>query len=485
MKILLIMADAHMHKLRFGSYVRSMREAPLSISTLAAMTPDLPEVEYRLIDESVDPVPLDAEADLVGISVLTGTARRAYALADHFRRRGIPVVLGGAHVTLLPDEARQFADSIVVGMAEKTWPLLVRDALAGRLQPEYLEPPSRDPYCPGIPTPRWDLMRRSGYNMPLTIHATRGCVHSCDFCSVPPIWRRFQRRPIAEVIRDIRALPGRRFALNDVSPFDDLDYAKELLRAMIPLRKTWGGLATTTITRDAELMDLLRRSGCRFLLLGFESVSQQSLNRIAKGFNKEDDYAEVMRVMHGHGIIVQGCFVFGFDEDDRDVFADTVERVNALRVDIPRYSFYTPYPGTRLFERLEGEGRILSYDWADYDTMHVVFRPLKMSAAELYEGFRWAYRETFRLRSILHRTLAGGLNFPISFVGNLTYRIFVRRLYANKGFEMPVPDARAAVLARYGREAQRGRSPNGGARFAHTPFAVPPRARPLFGDREP
>jgi radical SAM superfamily enzyme YgiQ (UPF0313 family) len=201
-------------------------------------------------------------------------------------------------------------------------------------------------------------------------------------------------------------------------------------------------------------MDLLVQSGCRFLLFGFESANQQSLNRIAKGFNKEDDYAEVMRVMHRAGIIVQGCFVFGFDEDDRDVFAATVERVNELRIDIPRYSFYTPYPGTRLFARLEGEGRILSYDWADYDTMHVVFRPLKLSPVELFEGFRWAYRETFRLSSIWHRTLAGGWSFPISFIGNLTYRLFVKRLYANKGFEMPVADARARVAARYGAVAK-------------------------------
>jgi radical SAM superfamily enzyme YgiQ (UPF0313 family) len=442
-KVLLIMPDAQMHKLRVGSFVRSMREAPLTLITLAALTEDQPDVEYRVIDESIDPVPLDAEVDLVGISLLTGTARRGYALADHFRARGIPVVLGGVHVTLRPDEARAFADSIVIGMAESTWPRVIADARAGDLKPEYREPPTDSRWASGIPTPRWDLLRKSGYMMPYTIMATRGCMHTCDFCTVPGVWRGLLRRPVEDVVRDVRALPTRRFALNDVSPFDDLDYAKELLTALVPLKKKWGGLATTAITRDPELFDLLVKSGCKYLLLGFESTNQQSLNRIAKGFNKEQDYAEVMRRLHRAGIIVQGCFVFGFDEDGPDVFAETVERVQSLKIDIPRYSFYTPYPGSRLFKRLEAEGRILTYDWAEYDTMHVVFRPKQMSPAQLYEGFRWAYRQTFSIASIFKRTISTGWWFPITFVGNLTYRIFVKRLYAGPGFQMPLlPEAR-------------------------------------------
>ena len=179
-----------MHKLRVGSFVRSMREAPLTLITLAALTEDQPDVEYRVIDESIDPVPLDADADLVGISLLTGTARRGYALADHFRARGIPVVLGGVHVTLRPEEARQFADSIVIGMAESTWPRVIADARAGHLEPEYREPASDSRWAAGIPTPRWDLLRKSGYMMPYTIMATRGCMHTCDFCTVPGVMKK-------------------------------------------------------------------------------------------------------------------------------------------------------------------------------------------------------------------------------------------------------------------------------------------------------
>ncbi|MCU0691206.1 MAG: B12-binding domain-containing radical SAM protein [Polyangiaceae bacterium] len=439
MKVLLMMADAQMHKFYLGSHVRSAREAPISTSTLAALTQDRPDIEYTLIDESVDKVPLDFPADLVGISVLTGTARRAYALADHFRSRGIPVVLGGAHVTLLPDEARQFADSIVIGMAEKTWPQLLADFEAGLLLPEYREPPSDSPWAEGIPTPRWDLTRLSGYMVPHVVHATRGCVHSCDFCSVRGIWKRFQRRPVADVVADIRAIPAKRFVLNDVSPFDDIEYAKELVAAIIPLRKKWGGLATTRITDDPELFDLLQKSGCNYLLIGFESANQSALNRIAKGFNKSTDYKTLMCKMREARIIVQGCFVFGFDHDTTDVFGATVQEVQDLKIDIPRYSLYTPYPGTPLFKRLEAEGRVLSYDWSDYDTMKVVFRPNQMSPAELFEGFRWAYQQTFTLRNILERTIGAGKNFPIAFMGNLTYRLFVKRLQRSRGFEMPLP----------------------------------------------
>ena len=438
-KILLIMPNADMHKLYIGSHVRSMREAPLTLTTLAALTGDDSSIEYKLIDESIDRVPLDETPDLVGISVLTGTAPRAYALADHFRQKNIPVVLGGVHVTLLPDEARQYGDSIVIGMAEFTWPQLVKDFRSGNLQKEYVAKESEgQKFYTNIPTPRWDLLRKSGYMMPYSIQCTRGCMHKCDFCSVPGVWEHFQRRPVGDVIRDIKALPSRRFVINDVSPFDDIEYAKEFLRALIPLRKKWGGLATSKITKDPELFDLLVRSGCQYLLIGFESVNQKILNRIAKGFNRENHYGELMRQLRKAGIIVQGCFVFGFDDDDLDVFPRTVERVQELRVDIPRYSIYTPYPGSRLFKRLEEEQRILSYDWAKYDTMHVVYRPKLLTPVELADGLVWAYRNTFKISNIFQRTFGSGTRFPITFMGNLTYRLFVKRLHRGKGFEMPV-----------------------------------------------
>lgn len=439
MNILLIMPDAAMHKFRIGSFVRSSREAPLTLTTLAALTQEHPDVSYKLVDESVDVVPLDYKADLVGISILTGTSRRGYALADHFRAKGIPVVLGGVHTSILPEEAHPFADALVIGMADATWVELINDFKQGKLKKEYREQPTSGKYTTvSIPSPRYDLQRKSAYMVPYTIQATRGCMHCCDFCSVPVIFKKFLRRPVEDVIRDIKAIPARRFALNDVSPVDDVEYAKELFKALIPLKKRWGGLATLKVTEDPELMELIERSGCEFLLLGFESANQNVLNTIRKRHNSASNYKESMRILHKHGIIVQGCFVFGFDHDTTEVFQRTVDLVQDLKIDIPRYSIYTPYPGTSLFTRLESERRILSYDWADYNTMKVVFKPKLMTPVELYEGFRWAYRETFRMKRIMQRVIASGPRFPITFFGNLTYIVFVKRLYANKGFEMPV-----------------------------------------------
>ena len=437
MRILLIMPDAHMHKLRMGPFVRSMREAPLTLTTLAALVPDQPDIELKLVDGSVDRIPLDYPADLVGISVITGCAPSAYALARHYRQRGIPVVLGGVHVSVLPGEAMDHADSILVGRGETAWPRLLADFRNGRMKRVYREDELPDDILPGVPAPRRDLQRRSGYMMPNTVQATRGCRRVCDFCSVPAVWPHYLKRPVADVLRDIRNIPGRIIAFNDVSLVDDADYAKELFTAMIPLRKKWGGLVTADSLQNDELLDLMIASGCVYLLIGFESGDQATLRGIRKNFNQALRYKEFVAMLQRRGITIQGCFVFGFDHDDSSVFASTVELVQNLGVDIPRYSLYTPYPGTALFRRLMEERRILSFNWNDYDTMHVVIQPAQMTPEELYRGFKWAYRETFRLPRILKRVSRPDIRCAINFVGNLCYRIFVRRLYREPRFARP------------------------------------------------
>jgi radical SAM superfamily enzyme YgiQ (UPF0313 family) len=374
-------------------------------------------------------VPLEESFDLVGISAMTGTCYRAFLLADHFRARGAKVVLGGVHVTLRPEEARPHADAIVRGFAERTWPQLLRDFAAGRLAPEY-----QDDGCHlhGLPEPRRDLQHNWGYMMPYTVFATRGCKSACDFCSVPAAGFGWHTRPVAEVIDEIRRIPARRFAFNDVSLNEDRDYARELFTALIPLKKMWGGLATARIADDPELLDLMAASGCVFLLLGLESVSQHALNRMGKRFNQAGDYGKVARELHARGIIIQGCFIFGLDDDTPAVFDETVAVVNDLRIDIPRYALYTPYPGTRAFERIRAEGRLLHEHWAHYDTQHVVIRPKNMTPEQLDAGFIRAYRETFRLKSIWHRT-SGAKQAAIAFIGNLAYRRYVRRLEREPG----------------------------------------------------
>lgn len=425
MKLLLVMPDARIHRLRLGPVSRSFREAPLTLTMLAALIPEALDVHIKLVDESIDAVPLKDRFDLVGISCLTGTAGRAYELADYFRRKGAAVVLGGIHVTLRPEEAAKHADCIVTGFAERTWPRLLTDFAGGKLQARYHD---FGPSLEGLPLPRRDLQRRSGYIMPDTVFATRGCKRNCDFCSVPAAAFGWRTRPVTDVIDEIRRIPHRRIAFNDVSLLEDREYARELLTALIPLGKLWGGLCTTRVLEDPEMMNLLYASGCRYMLIGFESVSTAALSSVHKGFNRPEQFAELIRQFHRRAILVQGCFVFGFDHDTRAVFHDTVDAVQQMKIDIPRYAIYTPYPGTEAYQRLKEENRLLHEYWPHYDTQHVVFQPAHMTPEELDCGFRDAYRKTFRLNSIVRRILGSGVYFPVTLVGNLAYRLYIDRL---------------------------------------------------------
>ena len=427
LKILLILPDGRIHKLRLGVCDVSFREAPLTATMLAALVPPELHARVEIVDESIQKIPFHKQYHLVGVSCMTGTSTRAYQIADRFRAQGATVVLGGVHVTLLPDEATQHADAIIIGFSETTWPQLLRDFAQGHIQPVYQSVPTS---LERLPRPRRELQCRFGYMLPNTVMVTRGCRGACDFCTVPAAKFGWQTRPIAEAIDEIRKIPARRIAISDVHLTEDPEYAKAFFKALIPLKKFWGGLASTRIGQDDELLDLAQQSGCKFLLIGFESINHKSLSSIHKGFNKVEHYQEFVTKLHDRRIIIQGCFIFGLDEDDPHVFAATVDMVNTLQIDIPRYAIYTPYPGTRAFERLQAEGRLLHTRWEYYDTQHVVFAPKRMSPQELDAGFKWAYQHTYRFPSIVKRTHGSGMNFPITFVGNLAYKLYIRRLFA-------------------------------------------------------
>jgi radical SAM superfamily enzyme YgiQ (UPF0313 family) len=264
--------------------------------------------------------------------------------------------------------------------------------------------------------------------VPNTVYATRGRRNTCDFCTVVGAKQGWHTRPVGEVVDAIRSLKGSRFAFNDVSLCEDRDYALELCKALKPLRKKWGGLMTTRATSDDELMDALAEAGCCYMLLGFESVSANALGGIRKRFNAPEDYHKVCDALHGRGMSIQGCFIFGLDDDTPSVFSDTVEMVNELRIDIPRYALYTPFPGTEAHRRMSGAGRLLDVNWSWYDTQHVVFRPHNMAPEELDRGFIRAWRETFSIRSIHHRVSMKRRQFYVPWAGNLAYRLYVHRL---------------------------------------------------------
>jgi radical SAM superfamily enzyme YgiQ (UPF0313 family) len=429
MRILLVLPDGKIHKLKLGPFQTSFREAPLTATMLAALVPTDIEAKIEVVDESVQRVPFHKSYDLVGISCMTGTSIRGYEIADHFRAQGATIVLGGVHVTLLPDEAKQHADVIVTGFAERTWPQVVRDFVNGRLQPLYHD---EEAHLNALPCPRRDLQRRFGYMIPNTVFVTRGCRGRCEFCSVPAANYGWQKRPIHDVIDEIRQIKFRRIAISDVHLTEEPEYAKEFFKALIPIKKEWGGLASTRIGQDEELLDLMHQSGCKFLLIGFESFNSGSLSSINKSFNRVEQYQEFVRQLHDRHIIIQGCFIFGLDYDDKTVFASTLDLINQLKIDIPRYAIFTPYPGTPAFKRLEAESRLLHYRWEYYDTQHVVFQPKHMSPQALDDGFKWSYKQTFTVKSTLQRTWGSGWNFPIGFVGNLAYKLYIKRLFAER-----------------------------------------------------
>ncbi len=426
LRILLISPRGPLYRHRSGIWKKSLRYAPLTLTTLAALIPPELNAEVTLVDEGIEAVDLEAEADLVGISAITGSAPRSYEMADHFRRRGLPVVLGGVHPTLMPEEAARHADAVVVGYAEDTWPQLLRDFVAGRLQPRYDQAP--DLSLANRPRPRRDLLPGGRYVLSHTIEATRGCIHPCEFCVVPAAWGRPRQQPIADVVADIRQMKAKRLIFLDLNLIADIDYAKELFAALIPLNITWGGLATTMIAWDEELLDLAARSGCRGLLIGFETLSEAALTETKKGFNQRRDYQDVVRRLHDRGIAIQGTFVFGFDNHTTDTFVETVQFVLDAAIDLPRYAILTPFPGTPLFRKLKQQGRILTENWELYDGQHVVYQPHRLDPDTLLRQTEWAWKKSYSYGSIARRLLGSRLQLPLSLAANLGYRFYAYHL---------------------------------------------------------
>lgn len=426
-RIALLSPKGPLYRHRGGIFGRSLRYAPLTLPTLASLVPPGLPHRLRIYDEGIEDVPLDLDADLVGMTVITGTAPRAYALAAEFRERGITVVLGGPHVTLVPEDAAPHADAIVVGYAEESWPELLGDFVRGALRPRYDQ--SADLDLAGLPSARRDLIPSRRYVTTDVFEATRGCVHRCDFCVVPSAWgRRPLQKPVDEVVDEIRRTGARRAIFVDLNLVADRAYAAALFEALIPLGLQWYGLATTLLARDEPLLDLCARSGCRGLLVGFESISRPGLRGVRKGFQDPEGYRDVIEAFHRRRIAVQGTFVFGLDDDTPDVFSSTARFTVEARIDLPRFAVLTPFPGTPLFERLEGEGRILTRNWELYDAQHAVFQPANMSANELEEGTRAAWKHAYSFRSIGKRMRARAAPLPVALGANLGYRFYARNL---------------------------------------------------------
>ena len=427
LRILLLSPRGPLYRHRGGIWKKTMRYAPLTLTTLASLVPPEIPAEVSIIDEGTEEiVPDRIDADLVGISAITGTAPRSYEIAARLRQRNIPVVIGGVHPTLMPEEAMQHADSVVAGYAEESWPQLLRDFVAGHMARRYDQSPALK--LDNLPFPQRQLFNKSMVNVAHTLEATRGCIFQCEFCVVPAAWGRPLQKPISYVIADIRQMNARRVIFLDLNLIADVAYAKELFTALIPLKIRWGGLVTTSIAWDDELLDLAARSGCRGLLIGFESLNPESLKETKKGFNMRRSYHEVVRKIHNRGIAIMGCFVFGFDHDTLQSFDETVDFVMDSHMDLPRFAVAVPFPGTALYKKLKAQGRITTENWALYDGQHVVFEPRNMTASELLENTRRVWKTTYSYASIGKRLLGSRTQPFIAIPANIGYRFYAYHL---------------------------------------------------------
>lgn len=377
----------------------------LTLAHLAALTP--PEIELKVVVESIDRVDFDAAVDLVAITTMgVSPMLRAYQIASAFRERGVPVILGGPNFTMHADEAKQHADSVIVGEAETIWSRVLSDAGRGRLEPFYKSSPLAD--LSGLPVPRYDLFNtRPEFKGALfTVQASRGCVHRCDYCAIPQLSERGVRfRPVEEVIRDIKATGQKRIFFADDNMMVRPQYYMELFERLIPLNIRWVGATTINIGHKPEMLKLARRSGCLLLIVGVESITQNVLNGIHKACNRTTEYEYLIKNIHDAGLIASCSTIFGFDGDDPTVFDHTVEFYLKNKVRFAPFFILTPVPGTTLWRQLKDSGRILTEDYARYDAQMAVFQPALMSPQELEQGLGYARRKMYQWGAISRRLL--------------------------------------------------------------------------------
>ena len=386
---------------------------PLGLATLAAYL--APDDEAVIVDEHVEPLDVDDRPDLVVIQVYITNAYRAYRLADHYRGRGSYVALGGLHVTSLPDEARAHADSIFLGPGEQTFPQFLQDLRAGRPEPIYRSTSGRT--LERVPPIRRDLVRRRNYLVPNSIVVTRGCPQHCDFCYKDGFFtggRSFYTQRVDAALAEIARLPGRHLYFLDDHLLGDRRFAAALFDGMRGMRRLFQGAATVDSVLTGDLIEHAAEAGLRSLFVGFETLTPGNLARSNKVQNLGRDYKAVTDRLHGLGIMVNGSFVFGMDGDDVSVFERTVEWAIEHGIETATFHILTPYPGTALYARMAAQKRITIHDWDRYDTRHAVFRPARMSADELEQGYHRAYRDFYRWGSILrsartHGAAMGGL----------------------------------------------------------------------------
>jgi radical SAM superfamily enzyme YgiQ (UPF0313 family) len=411
----------------------------LNLPYIAAATP--PGVEVRIMDEAHEVVDFNEKVDLVGLTAQTPVAPRAYQIAREFRRRGVPVIMGGVHASMLPDEAIQHVDSVVIGEGEISWPHVIEDFKRGNLKPFYRS--TKRVNMRDLPMPRRNLLNGAHYFPLKLLETSRGCPHKCDFCGVSKFFgNRYRTRPLEEIDRELQLLfskgpvvgpIGKRILslfskdlpyflkrkllyIIDSNVVSNRRFAGELLALLKEYDLLWWGHAPVSVGYDEELLRLFSESGCIALNLGFESLSPRNLAAMKKGFNKPKGYEQAVERIHDHGIGIMGTFIIGLDGDDETVFDQITDFVIRNKLDWALAFIMAPCPGTDSFQRLEREGRILTRDWEKYDSLNAVYQPALISPEELERGMRRTWKRIFSLPAIYKRIIKGPRIHPLFYL---------------------------------------------------------------------
>lgn len=423
MKILLIMPH-------YGAYrglIARFTYPCLTLQQIAGCTPKEHIVE--IVDERYSNIPFHKNYDLIGISCLTYNSFRGYEIADEFRRRGITVVIGGQHASALPDEAKQHADSVVIGEAELTWPQLLKDFENSQLKPYYKADRLVKPEL--IPPARHDI---GIYTSMEAIQATRGCTIGCEFCAMQniegPI---FRKRPLFNIIDEMKKIKAKTIFFPDASLTIDPNYTKALFKEIGTLNKNFHCFGNINILyRDDELLKIASDAGVKRWYIGIESISQENIIAIGKRTNQVEEYEKALNKINDYGMKITAFFIFGFDNDTVDIIYKTIKLINEWNIDTVSFSIITPYPGTRLFNRLENEGRITSYDWSRYTEGRVNFKPKKMSEEELFFNVKKAVLNFYSIKNSFKNSLKISNYNPVQstkkFLNKMLLRSYLRAL---------------------------------------------------------
>ncbi len=415
------------------------------LAGLLAVAACIPRDQYEVVltDENIETIDFDLKADLVGISAMTSYVNRGYEIADAFRARGVPVVMGGVHPSFMAREALTHCDAVVVGEAELVMANLLDDLRNGFMRGLYKSPTLHS--MAGMAMPRYDLLKKNRYVNKTFVQTSRGCHTGCTFCAEPLMnGLKFRYRPVDEVIAEMEACGSRTISINDADFFGTPERPKEVMRAMKGRGFHWQAGVTSKLAEDDRMLELAAESGCTMLSIGFESINRETLKSVHKMVNQPDHFATLVEKIHSYGISVFGLFMFGFDGDDTSVFDETVKFNIKTGYDACAYSALTPYPGTLTWYEMKKAKRIVSYDWTMYDQGHVVFRPASMQPDELRLGLDGAYKGFYSAKSIASR-------FPLKGKRNraqwMVYNLFMRKASKTENIESIAPATPEPELA--------------------------------------